>query len=120
VAPPAPRGEEYADALTKTHINDDPGQYYDYAIGTVIKFQLHDQICRAILRQDPRECNYYGNKQVGEFLREILAEGAARDWNSVLRDATGEGLSGKPMVAYFEPLLGWLKEQNQGRSVGWH
>jgi peptidyl-dipeptidase A len=52
------------------HINDDPVQYYDYAIGTIIKFQLYDHIAREILHQDPH-------------------------------------------------VLVWLKEENQGRKVGW-
>jgi peptidyl-dipeptidase A len=85
----------------------------------VLKFQLHDHIARAILRQDPHDCNYYGNTKVGDFLREILSLGATRDWNTVLREATGEGLTARPLVTYFEPLLDWLKKQNQGRPVGW-
>ena len=32
LAPPAPRGEEFCDPATKTHIIDDPAQYYDYAL----------------------------------------------------------------------------------------
>ena len=119
IAPPGPRPETLCDAATKTHINDDPAQYYDYAIGTVIKFQLHDHIAREILKQDPRECNYYGNTKVGDFLRGILSSGATRDWNAVLREATGEGLTARPLVAYFEPLMEWLKQENKGRKVGW-
>src|SRR5579864_3549843 len=119
ISPPGPRPETLCDPATKTHINDDPAQYYDYAIGTVLKFQLHDHIARSILRQDPRDCNYYGNPKVGDFLREILNLGATRDWNAVLREATGTGLTAQPLGAYFEPLLSWLKEQNKGRKVGW-
>lgn len=119
IAPPGARPESLCDPATKTHINDDPAQYYDYAIGTILKFQLHDHICRAILKQDPRDCNYYGNREVGEFLRSILAVGATRDWNAVLRESTGQGLSAAPMVAYFEPLKAWLQEKNAGRKVGW-
>ena len=81
----------------------------------MIKFQLHDHIAREILKQDPRECNYYGDKRVGDFLRGILALGATRDWNAVLREATGEGLSARAMVAYFAPLAEWLKKENRGR-----
>jgi peptidyl-dipeptidase A len=117
--PPSDRPEHLCDAATKTHINDDPAQYYDYAIGTVLKFQLHDHIAREILKQDPRECNYYGNAKVGEFLRSILHLGATRDWNLVLKDATGQALTARPMVDYFAPLMDWLKEQNKGRKVGW-
>jgi peptidyl-dipeptidase A len=120
IAPPGERPETLCDAATKTHINDDPAQYYDYAIGTLIKFQLHDHIARTILQQDPRECNYYGDRRVGEFLRGILALGATRDWNAVLREATGEGLSARSLVAYFAPLAQWLEKENRGRTVGWH
>jgi len=119
IAPPGERPETLCDAATKTHINDDPAQYYDYAIGTVIKFQLHAHIARNILQQDPHECNYYGDKRVGDFLRGILDAGATRDWNAVLREATGEGLSARTSVDYFAPLSAWLKKENQEYTVGW-
>ncbi|WP_435008652.1 M2 family metallopeptidase [Tundrisphaera lichenicola] len=119
MTPPGPRPETLCDAATKTHINDDPAQYYDYAIATVLKFQLHDHIARVILKQDPRDCNYYGNAEVGKFLRGILSLGATRDWDAVLRETTGESLTARPMMNYYAPLLDWLKEQNQGRKVGW-
>ncbi len=119
IAPPGERPETLCDAATKTHINDDPAQYYDYAIGTAIKFQLHDHIARQILKQDPRDCDYFGDKRVGDFLRSILGLGATKDWNAVLREATGEGLSGRAMVDYFAPLVAWLEKENAGRPVGW-
>ncbi len=101
------------DACTKTHIIDDPGQYYDYAIATVIKYQLHEHIATKILKQDPHACNYYGNEEVGAFLRGILEQGATRDWREVLKEATGEELSTRAMVAYFAPLQGWLEKENR-------
>ncbi len=120
IEPPAERLEQsLCDAATKTHINDDPAQYYDYALGTLVKFQIHDHICRTILHQDPRACNYFGNAQVGEFLREFLSVGATRDWNTLLRETTGSGLSAQPMAAYFEPLTAWLRTQNDGHPIGW-
>ncbi len=117
IAPPAPRGESYCDAATKTHINDDPAGYYDYALSYVILFQLHDHIARNVLRQDPRDSNYYGRKEVGEFLRTILAPGASVDWRVLLREATGSGLSTEPMLRYFEPLMAWLEQENRGRRM---
>lgn len=116
IVPPVARGEEYADAATKTHINDDAAQYYDYALSSVILFQLHDHIARNILHQDPRATNYYGNKQVGTFLKTILSPGASRDWRVVLRESTGEDLSAKAMLRYFAPLMAYLKEKNKGRK----
>lgn len=117
IAPPTVRGEEYCDAATKTHINDDPAGYYDYALSFVLLFQLHDHIAREILHEDPRDTNYFGRKEVGAFLRSILEPGASADWKELLVQKTGSPLSAKPMLRYFEPLMGWLKEQNRGRRA---
>ena len=116
VAPPAARGEQWADALTKTHINDDPAQYYDYALSYALLFQLHNHIARNILKQDPHDTDYHGNKQVGEFLRNLMAPGASRDWREVLKETTGQELDAQAMVEYFAPLQQWLREQNRGRK----
>ncbi len=116
IVPPTIRGEQYCDACTKTHINDDPASYYDYALSFVLLFQLHDHISRNILKQDQHNTDYYGSKQVGEFLRKIMAPGASRDWRVVLRETTGEDLSAKAMLRYFEPLMAYLKKVNAGRK----
>lgn len=116
IVPPADRGEQYCDAATKTHINDDAAQYYDYALSYVILYQMHQHICKNILKQDPHACNYFGNKGVGAFLKSIMKVGASKDWRVVLKETTGEDLNAKAMVDYFSPLMGWLKQQNQGRT----
>ncbi len=115
IAPPAARGEEYCDACTKTQIIDDPAQYYDYALACLLKFQLHDHIARKILKQDPHNCNYYGNKEVGKWLWDILSLGATRDWRQVIREKTGEELSSRAMLEYFRPLKDYLDKQNATR-----
>jgi peptidyl-dipeptidase A len=117
IAPPEPRGETFCDAATKTHINDDPAQYYDYALSFVLLFQLHDHIAREILHQDPHDTNYYGNEAVGDFLRRILTPGASVDWRELLVESTGSELSAQPMLRYFEPLMAWLKQENAGRRA---
>jgi peptidyl-dipeptidase A len=117
IAPPAPRGEEFCDAATKTHVNDDPAGYYDYALSFVLLFQLHGHISREILEQDPRDTNYFGSRAVGDYLAAILRPGATADWRAMLRKATGSDLSAQPMVDYFAPLLPWLREQNKGRKA---
>ncbi len=116
IVPPTARGEQYLDPATKTHINDDPAQYYDYALSYVILFQLHDHIAKQILKQDPHATNYYGSREVGRFLADIMRPGASKDWRAVLKEKTGEDLSARAMVEYFQPLMAYLKQQNQGRK----
>lgn len=119
IEPPTPRGEDYCDPATKTHINDTPAYYHNYAFAQVFKYQLHDYIARQILHQPPQACNYANNKAVGDFLRGIMAKGATEDWRKVLKDATGEDLSTRAMIEYYAPLMAWLQEQNKGRPLGW-
>jgi len=115
ISPPTPRDETWCDPATKTHVNDDPAAYYDYALSYVLMFQLHDHIANNILHEDPHDTNYYGRKEVGDFLRSMMRPGATVDWIQLLRDKTGSPLSARPMVDYFEPLRRWLIDTNRGR-----
>jgi peptidyl-dipeptidase A len=85
----------------------------------VLKFQIHDHIARKILHQPPQSCNYAGNKEVGAWLENILKKGDTEDWRKVLKEATGEDISTRAMMDYFQPLMAWLEEQNKGRQIGW-
>jgi peptidyl-dipeptidase A len=104
IEPPSSRGEEFCDAATKTHINDTPAYYYNYAFATVFKFQLHDYIARKILHQPPQFCDYADNKEIGAWLNNILKKGGTEDWRKVLKEATGEDISTRAMAEYFQPL----------------
>ena len=115
IVPPTERGEEYNDAASKTHINNDPAQYYDYAISNIILFQLHNHIAKNILHQDPHATNYFGNKEVGEFIWSILETGGSGNWRDIMKDKTGSDLSAQAMLEYFDPLTIWLQEQNEVR-----
>lgn len=115
IDPPAERDEAFCDPATKTHISDDAGQYYDYALSYLLLFQLHDHIARQVLNQDPRDTNYFGSKKVGEFLGEIMRLGETVDWRELLENTVGGEISAQPMLDYFQPLMDWLQEQNRGR-----
>ncbi len=116
IEPPGRRGEEFCDAATKTHITDDPAQYYDYALSTILLYQLHDTIARDILKQDPHNTNYWGNAQVGRFLTDLMRPGATRNWQELLQEKTGKDLSAEAMINYFAPLMDYLEKENQGRK----
>lgn len=116
IVPPTDRGEEYCDAASKTHINNDAAQYYDYAMSFVLLFQFHDHIAKEILHQDPHATNYADNKEVGKFLHDIMYPGATRDWRELLNESIGEDLSARAMLEYFQPLMEWLQNENEGRT----
>ena len=116
IVPPSERGEDFFDAGSKTHINDDPAQYYDYALSYILLFQIHDYISKNILHQDPHATNYFGNKEVGKFMQDIMRPGGSGDWRKLLIDKTGEDFSARAMLDYFSPLMEWLKKENAGRK----
>jgi peptidyl-dipeptidase A len=116
IVPSSPRGEEYCDAATKTHINDDPAQYYDYSIANVLVFQFHTYIADSILHQNPHATNYWGNKAVGDFLQKVMSPGASVDWRELQQKSIHSDMSAKAMVDYFNPLMSYLKRINQGRK----
>jgi hypothetical protein len=80
----------------------------------VLLFQIHDHIAREILHQDPHATNYYGHKEVGDFLKTILKPGATRDWRELTREATGSDLSAQADAA----LLRSAHEVSAGREQG--
>ncbi len=119
VEPPSPRSADFCDPATKTHINDNPAYYYNYAFAQVFKYQLNDFIARKILLQPPQSCNYAGSRAVGDFFRTIMEKGATTDWRRLLKETTGEEFSTRAMLDYYAPLMAWLEEQNKGRTIGW-
>jgi peptidyl-dipeptidase A len=118
IAPPGQRGEDLCDAALSSVIFNPESDPVDLALGHVISHQLHRYICREILDQDVRTANYFGNPRVGRYLQSILELGAERDWNLIMRQATGEELSCDALLEYFAPLQEWLAQQNAGREVG--
>ncbi|MBK7108389.1 MAG: M2 family metallopeptidase [Bacteroidetes bacterium] len=116
IVPPTERGEMYCDAATKTHINDDAAQYYDYSISNVLLFQFHVYIANNILKQPPTATNYWGSKETGDFLRGVMKTGATEDWRDAMQKSIGSPMSAKPMVDYFAPLMEYLKKVNAGRT----
>ncbi|OGB60604.1 MAG: peptidase [Caldithrix sp. RBG_13_44_9] len=116
IVPPSTRGEEYCDPSTKTHINDDAAQYYDYGLSYVLLFQFHEYITKNILQQNPHSTNYYDSKEVGEFLKKVMGPGKTQDWRQLLQATIGQEMSAQSMLNYFQPLLDYLKKANKGRK----
>ena len=63
-----------------------------------------------------RACDYSGNKEVGAFLKGILSLGATRDWRQVIKDATGEPISPRALMAFYAPLVEELNKRNAGKD----
>jgi peptidyl-dipeptidase A len=120
VAPPNERTEEDFDPGAKYHI---PGNtpYTRYFLAFILQFQFHQALCEAAGHTGPlHQCSIAGSKEAGERFWAMLREGASRPWQETLEKLTGtRQMDASAIIDYFQPLMGWLEEQNAGRRCGW-
>ncbi len=120
VQAPAPRTEDDFDPGAKYHIPANV-PYTRYFLARILQFQFHRGLCRAAGHQGPlHECSVYGNKEAGKRLQAMLAMGASKPWPEALYALTGQReMDASALLDYFQPLRGWLKQQNAGQKCGW-
>ncbi|MCB9693636.1 MAG: M2 family metallopeptidase [Alphaproteobacteria bacterium] len=120
VAPPAPRPADAFDPGAKYHI---PGNtpYMRYFLAQVLQYQFHRAMCESAGHTGPlHTCSIYGNEAAGERLKAMLAMGASKPWPDALEAGAGtRQMDASALVAYYGPLMDWLKEKNAGRECGW-
>ncbi len=120
IAPPVARTETDFDPGAKYHIPANT-PYTRYFLSYILQFQFHRALCQAAGFKGPlHECSVYGSKAAGEKFGQMLALGASRPWPDALEKLTGSReIDASAIIDYFQPLIGWLKEQNQGQRCGW-
>ena len=120
IKPPVERTEANFDPGAKYHI---PGNtpYMRYFLARILQFQFYKAACDIAKWKGPlHRCSFYGNKEVGARLNAMLAMGASKPWPDALQAFTGKReIDGTAMIAYFKPLMTWLKVQNKGVKCGW-
>ncbi|MBS1787439.1 MAG: M2 family metallopeptidase [Acidobacteria bacterium] len=113
VSAPDPRSESDFDAGAKYHVAANV-PYARYFLAAILQFQFHRALCReAGYKGTLNRCSIYGNKQVGEKLKTMLAMGQSKPWPEALKAMTGEDkMDATAIIDYFAPLKTWLDEQN--------
>ena len=117
---PVARSEEDFDPGAKYHV---PGNtpYTRYFLSFVLQFQFHRALCEQAGFKGPlHECSIFGSKEAGRAFQEMLSLGASKPWQDALEKLTGtREMDATAIVEYFQPLMGWLEEQNRGKQCGW-
>lgn len=121
-APAARQDPENFDPGAKYHVVSNT-PYARYFLSHILQFQFYRALCR-LQGQTERlhMCDIYGNRQVGNRFRQMLAMGSSKPWPEVLKSLTGESqLEPQAMLDYFKPLYKWLKIENlaRGYPIGW-
>jgi peptidyl-dipeptidase A len=120
IRPPVERTEADFDPGAKYHI---PGNtpYTRYFLSFIMQFQFQKALCDAAGFKGPlADCSIYGNETAGKKFGAMLAKGASQPWQDTLYELTGtRQMDASAILDYFEPLQGWLKQQNRGQTCGW-
>ena len=120
VRPPNERPADAFDPGAKYHI---PGNtpYMRYFLARILQYQFYKAACDISGWKGPlHRCSFYGSKEVGQRLNAMLEMGQSQPWQDALQAFTGERqMDGSAILAYYTPLIAWLKEQNAGKTCGW-
>ncbi len=115
VVPPETRTERWADPLYLQQLTDAPGRYFEFAVATILAFQIHEKACQEA-GVDPRRGDLAA-PSTGALFRDLAVRTAGEDWRKVTQDLTGERPSPAAMARHFAPLVEWLQEQNASREI---
>jgi peptidyl-dipeptidase A len=120
IEPAGARPANAFDAGAKYHIPANV-PYARYFLARILQFQFHKAMCDAAGHKGPlHTCSVAGNQVAGKKLSEMLAMGSSKPWPEAMKKLTGtEQMDASALIAYFEPLSMWLKEQNRGKKCGW-
>ena len=120
IKPPVERTEAHFDPGAKYHVPANVS-YTRYFLAHVLQFQFQRALCDAAGHEgDLQSCSVYGSKEAGARMQAMLEKGASQPWQDTLEELTGtREMDATAIIDYFEPLMGYLKEQNEGRSCGW-
>ncbi|HEY0768164.1 MAG TPA: M2 family metallopeptidase [Steroidobacteraceae bacterium] len=120
IAPPVPRSEADFDPGAKYHIPSNT-PYTRYFLSFILQFQFHKALCAAAGDKAPLyECSNYGSQEAGRRFADMLSLGASQPWQDALEKLTGSRrIDAAAITEYFQPLMQWLNEQNQGQQCGW-
>jgi peptidyl-dipeptidase A len=117
--PPVDRPADAFDPGAKYHIaNNVP--YLRYFLSYILQFQFQQAACDMAGWEGPlNRCTVYGNEEVGRRFNEMLEMGASQPWPDALEAFTGtREMDGSAIIAYFQPQMTDLEEENQGSSCG--
>jgi peptidyl-dipeptidase A len=120
IVPPVPRSEADFDPGAKYHVPSNVS-YTRYFLAHILQFQFQRSLCEIAGHEgDLADCSVFGSEEAGSRFHAMMASGQSEPWQDALEKLTGtREMDATAIIDYFQPLMGYLKEQNQGRSCGW-
>ncbi len=122
VSEPNARPADAFDPAAKYHVAANV-PYARYFLAHILQFQFYRALCRQSGFQGPlHRCSFFGNKEAGARIHNMMAMGLSRPWPEALEALTGEKqMDATAILDNFAPLKAWLDQQNleNGYKPGW-
>ena len=120
IVPPVARDENDFDPGAKYHVPANV-PYTRYFLSHIMQFQFYKAMCDLAGNEGPLDqCSFYGSEEAGKGLEAMLAMGNSQPWPDALEKLTGtREMDATAIIDYFQPLIGWLEQQNEGKTCGW-
>jgi peptidyl-dipeptidase A len=110
------------DAGAKYHVASNT-PYIRYFGAAILQFQFYESMCEAKGHKGSlHTCSFYKSKEAGDLFKNMLEMGKSDDWFEAVKVGTNgksNSLDASSMMKYFEPLMEYLKKENQGHMCGW-
>ena len=92
--------------------SDESVYYQNYILSFIVAAQVH-----AALKE--RFGNIFGDKRIGEFLKQLYRYGASRPWEEVVEEVTGKPVSADDLIEFimrnYQEFFGEAEEDQGGR-----
>uniref|UniRef100_A0A1I8NRP3 Angiotensin-converting enzyme n=1 Tax=Stomoxys calcitrans TaxID=35570 RepID=A0A1I8NRP3_STOCA len=124
VEPPSDRDEGCIDFPYKFYLDVEQNHQTQKFVSEVVGYQFYKALCQKAGEQGQLyNCDFYGNKNVGNAMKSMMALGSTKPWKEVVSKILTDNasLSADPLVEYYTPIIDWIKTLNEQNKVkiGW-
>ncbi|XP_075170483.1 angiotensin-converting enzyme-like [Haematobia irritans] len=121
VEPPSDRKEISIDFSYKFYIDLESNHQTKKFVSVILGYQLYKVFCQMANGQGSplHNCDFYGNRKVGNVLKSMMSLGSSKPWNETLFTILPQkpSLSADALLEYYEPIMTWIREFNKQNEV---
>ncbi|XP_014099744.2 angiotensin-converting enzyme isoform X2 [Bactrocera oleae] len=125
VEPSSDRPESAIDFPYNFYLDMEENHQTKKFVSEVLGYHFYRSFCeKAHHKGYLHNCDFYGNLEIGNSLKSMMSLGSSQPWHDTLGRVLGtnSSLSGDALLAYYTPMLDWLKAKNRESKVkiGWN
>ncbi|XP_061400201.1 angiotensin-converting enzyme-like [Musca vetustissima] len=125
VDPPMDREENAIDFPYKFYFEIETNYQSKKFVSEILGYQFYEALCQKARQTGIlSNCDFYGNKAIGEILRSMMSMGSSKPWRDVISTVLNQrsSLTAGSLLEYYKPVIAWLKNFNNNNHIpiGWN